>query len=317
MRQILGGLPADLAASVFVVLHLPARPAGHLVRLLTESGPMLVKWAEDQEQLRRGTVYLAPADRHLVLENQQVRVLFGARESLARPAIDVLFRSAAAAMASRVIGVLLSGKLDDGARGLAAIGRCGGVTIVLDPAVAEEPEMPRNALREAAVDHCLNPAAIAPLLLELTGQPVEPVTVPRDIAVESRIARESMSEEVFPEWDETASLACPECGGPLQVFGKGESLSFRCRVGHAFGTASLLAAQQNQLERALWIAIRTLTDRKRMLDRLVEDYRSRNRHELAKRMAERADELGQHYRLLRNALISLNPPDSGGAEAAV
>jgi two-component system chemotaxis response regulator CheB len=309
LMQILSDLPAELPASVFVVSHLSTSGNGHLVSVLSRSGPLRVKWAEDREAVEHGTVYVAPANYHLLLNEGQVRVLFGPRECGSRPAADVLFRSAAAAYNSRVIGVVLSGKLDDGSCGLRAIKQCGGTAVVMDPSHAEEPEMPQNALREVEVDHCVAPDAIGPLLRELVQQRVAPrAAVPEEIAIENRIAQAGMTEGDDAPGAHGDSFTCPECGGELRPFESGDG-SYRCFLGHAYGANSLLDAQRKQVEQALWVALRALTDRKRILERMAQQYQEKGWSRMAHSMTERVNEVGKQYELLRDVLTDLVRPD--------
>ena len=307
LREMLAQVPADLPASIFVVLHMPAQAAGQLVEILSQSGPLPAQWAEDRETARPGTIYVAPPGRHLVLVDGNVRVQFGPRECNARPAVDVLFRSAAVSHGSKVIGIILSGRLDDGARGLLAIKRSGGVAVVMDPHLADEPDMPLAALREIKADHVLSPRDIGLLLPRLIEEEVDMMPAPEDIVIEDRAAQTAMNPGPLPAGDESDAIACPDCGGSLRHHDDGNGGSYRCRLGHAYGGHSLLNSQQDQLEQALWLGVRILADRKRILERLADDYRRRNRASLAQSMDERINELDQEYRVLRDVLEKLSP----------
>lgn len=165
--QLLGALPANLPAALFVVIHLSPHAESHLGEILTRAGPLPAAVPADGEPVRSGCVYVAPPDRHLVLRDGQVRVHLGARESHFRPAINRLFRSAARAYGPRVAGVLLSGHLSDGVKGLLAIRRHGGVTLVQDPAEALHPSMPLAALAAGAADHVAPVCDLGAMLLRL------------------------------------------------------------------------------------------------------------------------------------------------------
>lgn len=309
LREIVSQFSPDIPATVFVVVHLAAEASSQLIHILSQSGPARVKWAADGDEMQQGVIYVAPANRHLLLNHDEIRVLFGPRECGCRPSADVLFRSAAAAYRNRVIGVVLSGKLDDGARGMQAIKRCGGTTIVMDPAIADEAEMPSNAMRQTQIDHCLAPREIGALLLDLVQQPVEePSAIPNDITLENRIAQQTMLVDVDPPWDVPGQLSCPGCGGALERSEDGAQGHYRCYLGHAFGPSSLLHAQQEQVEQAIWTALRALRDRKRVLENLAQTYRERERHQLADSMATRAQEVDEQYRMLRGVLASLPAP---------
>ena len=180
LRKLLGGLPADLPAALFIVLHTADHEPGLLARVLGKAGSLPVLTAAEGQRFDPGRVYVAPPDRHLIIGRNHLHVRRGPRENGSRPAIDPLFRSAAASCTTRVIGVLLTGLLNDGTSGLQAIKRCGGLTLVQDPGDAAYGEMPRSALRHVAVDHVLPlaaiPAALVGLALEACPQPA---TFPR------------------------------------------------------------------------------------------------------------------------------------------
>ena len=219
MRELAGGLPADLPAAVLVAIHRGPDQPSLLAQVLDAAGPLPAVAAEDGQRLERGRIHVAPADRHLLVERDHLHVRRGPRENHSRPAIDPLFRSAAATCSTRVIGVLLSGMLNDGTSGLLAIKHCGGLAVVQDPKDAAYPEMPRNALAYVAVDHVLPLAGIAPLLAAraATPPPPPPAKVPEEIRIEALIAAEELF--VMPDQHRLGTLSpltCPECDGSLQ-----------------------------------------------------------------------------------------------------
>ena len=173
LRTLLGNLPGNIAASIFVVLHIGGRPSV-LPKVLGAASSLSVAHAVDGAPIRMGHVHIAPPDRHLLIEQGnggqgRIRLSRGPRENLTRPAVDPLFRSAAEAFGPRVIGVILSGALGDGTAGLIGIKKHGGIAIVQDPDEAQYPGMPKNALKHAAVDHCAPLADISDLLASLSG----------------------------------------------------------------------------------------------------------------------------------------------------
>ena len=174
LRTLFRALPADYAAAAFVVLHLAPESPSILPDILGRESLLPIAVATPDAPIRPGTVLVAPPDRHLMLDGDTVRVRLsrGPRENRHRPSIDVLFRSAAAAFAARVTGVVLSGMLDDGAVGLRAIKRRGGAAVVQDPDDAEFPDMPRNALATVAVDHRVPVREMAPMLVALSRERV-------------------------------------------------------------------------------------------------------------------------------------------------
>lgn len=169
LTMLVSGLAPDLNAAVCVVQHIgPHRST--LPELLSATGGMPATHAEDGMPLQAGTIYVAPPDHHLIVWPGRLHLSRGPRENRTRPAIDPLFRSAAASYGPDVIGVVLTGWLDDGVAGLLAIKDRGGIAVVQDPASARAPDMPHNALKHVAVDHCVALTDMAPLLTRLVSE---------------------------------------------------------------------------------------------------------------------------------------------------
>jgi two-component system chemotaxis response regulator CheB len=215
LRVLLAGLPPDLPAAVFIVLHIGEE--SRLASVLDQASSLPVKRAIHGERFEHGHAYVAAPGKHLLLHDAHVLLRRGPREVLARPAIDPLFRSAAASFTTRVIGVVLSGALSDGTAGLRAIKRCGGLAVVQDPREAIVPDMPHNALRHVEVDHVLPVQHIGPLLGALTRERAEPAPeVPLDIRLEAAIAAQELADMRVDDMLGTPSrFTCPECHGAL------------------------------------------------------------------------------------------------------
>ncbi len=268
LTQLLASLPADFPAAVFVVQHLAADVTGDvLVQSIAKNCPLSCKQASDGERIRPGQVYVAPPDHHLLVSKTKIIVSKGARENRSRPGIDPLFRSAAVAFGSGVIGVILTGYLDDGTAGLIAIHRCGGTCVVQDPKDAAYPDMPQNALNNAKIDHCLPLLALGPLLATLVRQRIRAqVPVPKDIALEAKIAQRVLSDvAAVNELGDQVPFNCPDCGGVLWQIKRGGQVRYRCHTGHAFTARVLLAEQTKKLEETLWIALRMFEERRNLL----------------------------------------------------
>ena len=247
LQRIVAALPPQLEAAVFAVVHFPSDGTSFLPQILLRSGRFPAVHPEDGTAIRRGVIYVAPPDRHLTLQPGHVRLSRGPRENGHRPSVDPLFRSAARAYGARVIGVVLSGNLDDGTAGLAAVRRHGGVTVVQDPADAMYAGMPASAIGHVDVDHVVPAAEIAALLAALVDEPLPPaaaVSEPRD-DLEVGIAE---LEPAALAGDERPGMpsgySCPSCHGSLFEIQEGEVVRFRCRVGHAFGSDTLLHEQR-------------------------------------------------------------------------
>lgn len=166
--EVIGGLPSHVPASFFIVQHMAPENTGiALLRRLSKHNGFTCKMAIDGETFKPGTIYIAPADYHLLVKEKTVLVTKGARENRYRPAVDPLFRSAAVTHGASVIGIVLTGMLDDGSAGLGAIKKCGGITVVQDPKDATYPEMPQSALNNVEVDHCVPLSEMGGLLDKL------------------------------------------------------------------------------------------------------------------------------------------------------
>jgi two-component system chemotaxis response regulator CheB len=314
ITTLVSALPADLPAALFVVCHVLPDSGNHLVDALNTSGALPAKHARDGEDIRRGIVYVASPDRHLLVKRDCVRVTRGPRENRWRPAVDPLFRSAAVAYGARVIGVVLSGMLDDGTAGLLAIKRCGGIALVQEPEEAAFPEMPQTALANVPVDHRLTLRELASEITRLVAEePGESVQPPHDIVVEARIAETGYSDEALTDELGTLSIiTCPECGGPLWERTAGNMTRFRCRVGHAYGAASLLSAQDQVVESVVWAAVRLFEQRANVLNQMAEKDRQARRERLSKHHESLAREARQHAGTLRALLVKTGADDSPG-----
>ena len=224
-------------------------------------------------------MYVAPTGRHLLVMGDRLRLGTGPPENFSRPAIDALFRSAALSRGGQTIGVLLTGLLDDGVAGLAAVKKSGGRTVVQDPADAAFPDMPRNALDAVEVDHVAGLAEVPALLQELTRRPTaqDARTAPpgqkvmRDLEMETRIALGTPAVFDPEQLGPPAPFTCPDCSGPLFRMPDDSIERFRCLVGHAVSAHTLAAGQRESIERALWAAARALRERARLLDKLAKD----------------------------------------------
>jgi two-component system chemotaxis response regulator CheB len=293
LSKLVGQLPADLPATIFVVQHVSATASGYLAQILGRAGPLPVTLARDGERFQRGHLYVAPPDHHLLVKPDRMCVTRGPRENRVRPAIDPLFRSAAVAYGARVVGVILTGLQDDGTAGLLAVKRCGGVAIVQAPDDALYPEMPLSALAQVEVDHCLPLSKIGAVLYRLVYETPAPTPpIPRDIPAEVGITihpGDTTSRE--EELGTLAPLACPECGGPLWELHNDRLQRYRCRLGHAFTDTSLLAGQTDVIETALWTAVRTMEERARILTLMTHKRRELGYQQLAESLETQATEL--------------------------
>jgi two-component system chemotaxis response regulator CheB len=302
LTSLVAALPANLPASLFVVQHVPARHQSLLPQLLTKAGKLPASHPEDGEPIVSGHIYVAPPDRHLLIAESTVRVLRGPRENGHRPAGDALFRTAARAKGPRVIGIVLTGALDDGAAGLFAIKQRGGFAVVQDPEDAYCPDMPRAALEHTDVDAVASLDEIARQLPFWVSQIVDDraPAVPL-VAVEADIALDGSTEDVRTPGTPSV-YSCPDCGGVLNQIEDERRLRFRCQVGHAFNVRSLQDAHSEVLEAALWAALRALEQQADLGRRMTEKAKRVNQPKSASWHEERADASEQQANLIRELL---------------
>jgi two-component system chemotaxis response regulator CheB len=288
LKQLLADLPADLAASVFIVLHLGA--ASHLAAVLGYVSSLPVLRASSGEPIEHGRVYVGVPSVHLLLHDSHLLLRRGPRENLARPAIDPLFRSAACTFGGRVIGVVLSGALNDGAAGMRAIKRCGGIAVVQDPSEAAVAEMPLSALRYAKIDHVAPAAGLGALLTRLSREPAgQTPPIPPEIRLETAIAaQEGGTMEKDDKLGTPSRLTCPECHGTLWEVDDGSLLRYRCHVGHAFTAEVMLEAQRSGAEEMLWSLMRAHRERAALARRMAERARAQSHDSMATDLEKRA-----------------------------
>lgn len=302
IRRLLAGLPANLPATIFCVVHTSSGAPDLLARVIGVRSTLPVGAAQEGERFARGRVYVAPSDHHLLVGENHVHVRRGPTENGSRPAIDPLFRSAAATCSTRVIGVVLSGMQNDGTSGLLAIKRCGGLAVVQDPKEAAYPDMPRNALAHVAVDHVLPLAGIAPLLVELaaTARPPPVKEVPEEIRIEALIAAEELF--VMPDQHRLGTLSpltCPECDGSMQEIREDGLVRYRCHTGHAFTLETLRLAAGEAWERTLYGAMRAQQQQAMVARRIAEEARRQGNERSAAEFAHRARDYEEGAAVIR------------------
>jgi two-component system chemotaxis response regulator CheB len=319
LRDLAGALPNDFPAAIAVVMHTAPQSPGVLHDILSRSGALTAISPRGGERLRPGYIYVAPPDHHLLLEPGRAIVSRGPRENRFRPAIDPLFRSAAQVFGPLAIGVILTGNLDDGVAGLWSIKQLGGIAIVQDPAEALFPSMPEHALDAVRVDYVVKLAELGPLLVRLVTAPVaEPVAAPAAAAadaithteIEVKIAKE---QDPFAsgigELGEPSRFACPECHGVLLQVKEAGRIRFRCHTGHAYSADSLLAEIDEQIEVALWNAIRAAQEGELLMREIARHLQAAhpNAPEIA-RLKERTEDLMRKTTAMREIVTSEPEP---------
>lgn len=306
LRQILAQLPGDFPAAVFVVQHQAQVAGSELARTLGADCPLRVVDALHGDLIERGSVYIAPADNHLLVREGRVEVVRLARENGFRPAVNPLFRSAAEAYGARVIAVVLTGALDCGTAGLLSVKSSGGVSVAQDSDTAACRDMPENAIRAGVVDHVVPLARIAALLSDLTRQGgIDAVQTPPP-----------------PEHRAFAFVTCPSCHGSLQETTTSGVSEFGCHVGHRFSLRSLYSEQADQVEFAMWAAIRALEESAALATRLADAG-----GQLHTRFLDKQRTMARHADTLRDMVLAGNqstrqdtndlPPAAEGTEGLV
>jgi len=316
LERLIRGIPADFPASLLIVLHRPPDQRSILPQILQRAGVLPVTEAQDGERLRSQHIYVAPMDRHLVIEEGAMRLVRGPKENHSRPAIDPLFRSAAQAFGSRVAGVILSGTLFDGTAGLFAVKRRNGVTIVQDPQEAAFPSMPESAIGNVDVDYVLPVAGIAGLLVDLV-RGMREFGSPKEAGEAVAMSFEDDEFDRMPEVvvrdqgnqisgkrrTQPSLFTCPDCGGTLWQVNEGAILQFRCHVGHIYTGDGMALEQTEALERSLWFSIRTFVDKSVLLRQLSEKARMRSDLQGVERLQRDAEAALAHSETIRQVLL--------------
>lgn len=308
--------PADLPASVLVTLHLPPHMRSSLDEIMGRAGRLPAAFARDGEILRKAHIYIAPPDRHLLLDGPRVCLGEGPRENNSRPAIDPMLRSAAVCCASRTIGVVLTGTLGDGASGLWAVRQAGGIAVVQDPSDAAFPEMPLAALNRANPDHVVSLADLPALLESLVRQPAgETRPLPHSVQYEVEIARTGRgSMDELDNIGRRSVLACPDCGGVMWEIDEGDLARYRCHVGHTYTDEVMSMALDENLRRALAGALRALEERLSLAQKIYAQAKKAGHRLLAENWSEKMRECEKELGVVR---ASVRRMDRLAAEADV
>jgi two-component system chemotaxis response regulator CheB len=313
LQELVGQLPPEFPASILVVLHLMSGGTSVLHNILDRAGPLPATQGRDGERLERAHIYVAAPDFHMLVRGPNIHLSAGPRENGHRPAIDPLFRSAARAYGPRVVGVILSGTLDDGTDGLRLIKERGGATVVQDPADAAYPGMPESAIAYADPEHVVPLAELGRTLSELVDAPLGPAPERRVEDAESQDV--DLVEVEFgrdePEGEATL-LSCPACGGVMLERDEGGLIRFACQVGHAYSPESFERQQGEALEHALWGAVRSLEERSDLLRRMARRADHRGSPQSVERLNGKADVATGHATEIRETLLRLRGIEADG-----
>jgi two-component system chemotaxis response regulator CheB len=312
LSRFVGALPRDLAATVLVVLHIPAGAPSALAAILDRHGRLRARTAGEDEPLRHRQIVVAPPDYHLVVDSERTTtIVHGPRENGHRPSIDVLFRTAAVHLGPRVVAVVLSGSDDDGTVGALAVRERGGLVFTQSKDDALYATMPVSVERRAGSDGQASAAGLAALVADAVrlAVPASPADA-QGVAVEGRLEEEAAVDEdrqeaVLGEPLGTPSgYVCPDCSGALFTVSEAPVLRFRCRIGHAWTADGLVAQQALTVETALWTAVRTLQERADLSERLAKRAADEGRRVSAHQFHRAAHDARASARTLQELLAS-------------
>lgn len=309
LMELVKALPVDFPAPVFVVMHVPADSPSILPQLLSSVSALQARHPQDGEVVEPGVIYVARPDHHLLLEGNRVLVTRGPKENRFRPSIDGLFRSAAYTYGPRVIGVVLTGYLDDGTSGLWSVQRMGGVAVVQEPRDAEQPSMPTNALEFVAADHVVPLAQLGTLLVGLIQEraPAKPRLPAAELdllKIELTIAKQGGGFELgIIDKGKLTPFTCPDCHGALTQLIEGKLIRYRCHTGHAYTVSALLSEVTESVESMLYQSMRGLEETKMLLQNLGRHFADDLQEAVAALFFRKADETGQQARIVHDSIL--------------
>jgi len=309
LQQLVANIPEDFLGSIFVVLHIPAHSPSNLPSILTSAGNLTAVHPKNGEIIKPGKIYCAPPDHHMLLHGKKILVTKGPKENRFRPSIDALFRSAAYTYGNRVIGVILSGVLNDGTSGLWSVGRLGGLTIIQDPKEASHPEMPLNVLEYVKVKHQLQVKEISALITKSSGiyimakkrlprRDLELMELELEIAI-----RDNAFEMGIMHMGELTPFTCPECNGVLIQLVEGKLIRFRCHTGHAYTASALLGDLSRTVEDKLWQCMRGLEETSILLSKINEHFKKLGQHKAARIFASKAVTTREKARIIHDSIF--------------
>jgi two-component system chemotaxis response regulator CheB len=304
--QLTSRLPKDLPAVILIVVHVSSSVPSFLPQVLRRKCKLPVAHARNNETMQAGHVYIAPPNHHMLVQDGKLRLTHGPRQNGHRPAIDLLFDTAASHHGQCVIGIVLSGMLDDGSRGLRIVKTHGGMAVVQSPEDATFGSMPNSAIARTTVDHVLPAAEIGAQLPEWVAtikQCLQEVDPPVDEEFEQQFVQDDKHRfEDGQGNDNRTMLTCPDCGGVLWEMHNNGELHYRCHVGHVYSLESLLNDKDNMVERALWTAVRALEENASLARRMANRARETNRPHSVHAFEARASDQAKNADLIRSVL---------------
>ncbi|WP_069658278.1 chemotaxis protein CheB [Arcticibacter eurypsychrophilus] len=306
--DLVSKIPSNLPTAVFVVLHLSKDSMVEVLQHhMGKYTSLICRIPQDMEVIKRGYVYIAPTDRHMLLKKGLIRITKGPHENRWRPSIDVLFRSAAASYNSRVVGIVLTGMLYDGTSGMSAIKRSGGITIVQEPFEAEFPDMPTSVINNVLVDYRVHIGDIGYILEDIFSKSIQIKQIPEDVMIEAEITERTVNSiDALEKIAQQSTYACPQCGGGLWKINNDHTHRYRCHTGHTFYEKLLLESQAESVEESIWVSIRLLEEREKLLKTIAKHDCESGNMELKAINAARAEMIETHIIRLKLALEELH-----------
>jgi len=315
LRKLVKSFSPGIRAAIFVVQHVAADTSSFLPHILSREGKLSAVHPADGEPVKPGNIYVAPPDHHMIISAGKILVQKGPKENLFRPSIDALMRSAAHEYGPRVIGVVLTGMLDDGTSGLWSIKRLGGVSIIQTPEDAMFPDMPLNVLQYVDVDYNVPLDDLGSLINRLID---EPVVINKSLSEEmldrmelkAKIAdRENAFKNEVMEIGKTTSLTCPECGGAMLSFEEGSVVRYRCHTGHAYTSDFLIKELTELIEAKLWQCLRSMEEVIMLLDQSVSQSEKAGREADASEFSKKSKKLRDRASELLDFIYHKGQPD--------
>ncbi len=306
--EFVSQLKENIDAAFFIVMHLSRTSiSDFLVHRLQPHTSLKCEVAKEDAIIEKGHIYVAAPNQHLLVKKNKIILGRGPEENRWRPSIDVLFRSAAAAYSTRVIGIVLTGSLDDGTTGMLAIKRSGGTCMVQDPNEAEYPDMPLSVLNNMEIDYCIPLNQMGETIFEITQTNPEEIAAPKEVIIESEIAeRVVVDYEHVKQLGEKSIYACPDCGGGLWDIPKqnGKSERYRCHIGHSYSEKDLVLKQGEILESTLWIALRIMEERRNLLKKMEDDNKKKGLSKMASSYQEKGEDIQFHVDKMKEILYA-------------
>jgi two-component system chemotaxis response regulator CheB len=309
--ELVKTIPKDFDASIFIVLHVHPTSPSNLPQILSRFGQLDAVHPEDGDKIEKRKIYIAPPDHHILLEKEgRILVKKGPKENRFRPSIDALFRSAAYVYGPRVIGLVLSGLLNDGTSGMWSVKQMGGIGVIQDPDDALYDSMPINVQQEVEVDYTLPVKELSSLLVRLIAEEAPQVqeisAYQMDLMkMEVVIAAHDHSFELgIMNMGKLTPFTCPDCHGTLVSIKDGTTVRYRCHTGHAFTASTLLSGVTESIENQLWSTVRTFEEAIMLLDQIGTNFEEAGNNEAAKQFFNQADISRKRSEVLQKQVLT-------------